>query len=71
MNEILPREISDYYGVGVLDLDTKEIRIFEENFIGFGVGDFYIEWYWLAPDSNQDCIHILAFYCPVLYGTDA
>lgn len=71
MNEILPREISDCYGVGVLDLVTKEIHIFEENFIGFGVGDFHIEWYWVDPDSNQDRIHILAFYCPVLYGTNA
>lgn len=45
MNQILPRRIERCFGVGVINLGTKEIHLFEENLIGFGVGDFHIEWY--------------------------
>ena len=68
MNQILPRRIERCFGVGVINLGTKEIRLFEENLIGFGVGDFHIEWYpqEQSPDSSK--VHLTIFYCPIRYG---
>ena len=43
LNEILPREINRCFGIGVIHLDTKEIRLFEKNFGGFGLGDFHLD----------------------------
>ena len=43
LNEILPQKISRCFGVGAIHLDTKEIRLFDENLGGFGLGDFYFD----------------------------
>lgn len=67
MNEILPQRIEKCYGVGVINLNTKEIELFEENLIGFGVGDFYIEWYQDTYDKDSKKIHLIVVYCPVRY----
>ena len=40
LNELLPQEIDRCFGVGAIHLSTKEIRIFEKQLGGFGVGDF-------------------------------
>lgn len=67
MNQILPRRIDRCFGVGVINLDTKEIHLFEENLIGFGVGDFHIEWYPQAQSADSSSVHLTIFYCPVRY----
>lgn len=67
MNEILPQRIESCFGVGVINLSTKKIRVFEENHIGFGVGDFYIEWHGETYDKDSDKIHLIVVYCPVRY----
>ena len=40
LNELLPQDIDRCFGVGAIHLSTKEIRIFEKQLGGFGVGDF-------------------------------
>ena len=68
LNEILPQKVSRYFGVGAIHLGTKKIRVFEENFAGFGLGDFYFDCNLMErknSDSNQ--MDILIFYCPIRY----
>lgn len=65
MNEILPQRTEKCFGVGVINLNTKEIKLFEENLMGFGVGDFYIEWHPYDEDSSK--VHLIVVYCPVRY----
>ena len=67
MNEVLPQRIEKCFGVGIINLGTKEIRLFEENMIGFGVGDFYIEWYPQVQSTDLSQVHLIIFYCPVRY----
>lgn len=43
LNKILPQNPDQCFGVGVIHLATKEVRIFEESAAGFGLGDFYVD----------------------------
>ena len=68
LNEILPNDISRCFGVGVINLDTKEIRLFENSLGGFGLGDFYIDYALIeqeADDSQR--MNLLIFHCPLRY----
>ena len=68
LNEILPQKISRCFGVGAIHLDTKEIRLFDENLGGFGLGDFYFDCN-LKEQKNGDShqMNLLIFYCPLRY----
>ena len=68
LNEILPKEVSRCFGVGAINLDTKEIKLFEEKLGGFGLGDFHIDCN-LIERKNSDSrrMDILIFYCPIRY----
>ena len=68
LNEILPQKASQCFGVGAINLATKEIQLFEENLAGFGLEDFYIDCN-LAERKNGDSrqMDILIFYCPIRY----
>lgn len=67
MNKILPQRSDKCFGVGVINLNTKEIELFEENVVGFGVGDFYIDWYKAEPYNGSDRMHLSIFFCPIRY----
>ena len=60
LNKILPQEVSQCFGVGAINLATKEIRLFEENVAGFGLEDFYIDCN-LVERKNRE-MDILIFY---------
>ncbi|MCI8477846.1 MAG: hypothetical protein HFE97_05785 [Oscillospiraceae bacterium] len=69
LNKILPQKISQCFGVGVINFETKEIPLFEKNLAGFGLGDFYIDCNLKerrTNDSHQ--MDLLIFYCPIRYG---
>lgn len=68
LNEILSQKIGRCFGVGVIHLDTKEIRLFEENVGGFGLGDFYID-YQLERGRNSISHQADLFICccPIRY----
>ena len=68
LNEILPKEISQCFGVGAINLDTKEIRLFEKSLGGFGLGDFHIDCN-LKEQKHGDSsrMDLLIFYCPLRY----
>lgn len=68
LNEILPQKDNQCFGVGAINLDTKEIRLFDENLGGFGLGNFYIDCN-LKEQKNGDShqMDLLIFYCPLRY----
>ena len=68
LNEILPQKSNQCFGVGAINLDTKEIRLFNENRGGFGLGDFYFDCN-LKEQKNSDShqMDLLIFYCPLRY----
>ena len=70
LNKILPSQFDRYFGVGAINLATKEVRIFEEHLSGFGLGDFYIDCDLQDQDGDQHRLDILIFYCPIRYETE-
>lgn len=67
LNKILPSQLDLYFGVGAINLATKEVRIFEEHLRGFGLGDFYINCDLQNRDDDTHRINLLIFYCPIRY----
>ena len=67
LNEILPLHPDRCFGVGAINLATKEICIFAEDLGGFTMGDFYVDCNLQAQDGDQHCMSILIFYCPIRY----
>ena len=69
MNDIIPKETGQCFGVGAIDLATKEVRLFEESLGGFGLGDFYIDCNLKERRTGEPRqMDVLIFYCPVRYG---
>lgn len=66
LNEILPYRTDQCFGVGAVNLATKQIHIFEGPLGGFTLGDFYIDYNLLDPDVGNQ-MNIIIFYCPVRY----
>ena len=55
------------YGVGVINFATREIHAFEQNFTGFGLGDYYIhicDWDERNETEDTQEIDVLVFYHP-------
>ena len=67
LNKILPSQIDRCFGVGAINLATKEVRVFEEHLRGFGLGDFYIDCNLQDREANQHRMDLLIFYCPIRY----
>lgn len=67
LNEVLPRQVERSFGVGAVNLATKEVRIFEKCLSGFPLGDFYIHCDPKGKDGNTPWMDILIFYCPIRY----
>lgn len=57
------------FGVGLVNFETRELVAFEENTVGFGMGDFRISCGFSDPDKNADTrkISLLIFYAPLRY----
>lgn len=64
MENILPEGGKRKLGFGIIDLATGEIKLFERQMIGFGVGDFYVHCDWEEQGPN---LRALIFYCPLRY----
>lgn len=72
LNKILPQDLDQCVGVGVIHLATKEVRVFEESAAGFGLGDFYVDCNFMeGPGRNSRWLDLLIFYCPERYGNNA
>ena len=71
LNAILPSRIDGCFGVGAVNLATKEVRMFEESLGGFGLGDFYIDCDPHDQDGDTHRMDILIFYCPIRYEKES
>ena len=71
LNKILPSQIDRYFGVGVINLATREVRAFEKHLVGFGLGDFYIDCDLKDRDGNTHRMDLLIFYCPIRYERES
>ena len=67
LNEILPQDIEQCFGVGVISLATKEIHIFEQCVTGFGLGEFYIDCDLKEPSRGSCQMSLFIVYCPIRY----
>ncbi len=57
------------YGIGVINFETLEVKLFEENVTAFSFGDYYID---IDRRENTDEterteLDLLIFYCPERY----
>lgn len=42
LNKVISKTYKDSFGVGVINFDTKDIRMLDEHVTGFTLGDFYV-----------------------------
>ena len=70
LNEILPQDLDQCFGVGVIHLAIKEVRVFEKCYTGFALGDFYVDCN-LMEGTGTRRLDLLCFYCPVRYQAEA
>ena len=54
-------------GVAAIDLQTKEIRVFEKDYTGFSLGDFYLDFNFEDGPDGDNKMDLLILYCPVRY----
>ena len=54
-------------GVAAVNLKTGEIRVFEKDYTGFGLGDFYLDFDFEEGSDGEDKLDLLILYCPVRY----
>lgn len=71
LNRILPYDLNQCFGVGAINLATKEIRVFERRIIGFGLGDFHFDCHLMDKQKHSsDWMDLLIFYCPIRYENE-
>ena len=54
-------------GIAAIDLQTKEIRVFEKDYTGFSLGDFYLDFNFEDGPDGDNKMDLLILYCPVRY----
>ena len=67
LNDILPPKIDRCFGIGVVNLASGEVRVFEEGLGGFILGDFYIDCHLQELDDSSQQMDISVFSCPIRY----
>lgn len=68
LNGIIKETNGPYFGVGVIDLETRSIRVLEKRLGGFGLGDYYI--FCELQEQEKDnplWMELLILYCPIQY----
>ena len=71
LNKILLSQIDRCFGVGAINLATKEVRVFEEHLGGFGLGDFYIDCDLQDRDGDAHRMNLLIIYRPIRYEKES
>ena len=70
LNEIVSSRIGQCFGVGAVNLATKQIHVFEGPLGGFTLGNFYVDYNLIDPDSGRQ-MNMIVFYCPVRYQNES
>lgn len=60
----------EYYGVGLINFSTNEIRLLEKNVLSFMEDDFYVSCDLRETGDEDDSLEmrLLVFYCPKRYS---
>ena len=69
LTTIMDEAWDEPYGIGVINFETLEVRLFEEKITAFTFGDYYID---IDRRDNKDNpeeieLDLLIFYCPPRY----
>ena len=69
LNAIFDETWGEPYGVGVINFETLEVRLFEPNVTAFTFGDYYIDIdrREKKDEADQTELDLLIFYCPPRY----
>lgn len=69
LNTILSQTWDTPYGIGIINFETLEVKLFEESVSGFSFGDYYIhiDQRENNDDSESTELNLLVFYCPERY----
>lgn len=68
LNEIIQSTLGPYFGVGVINLETKKIHVLQKRLAGFGLGDYYIYCDLQETERNDPLeMKLLVIYCPIRY----
>ena len=69
LDAIMEEAWDEPYGVGVINFETLEIRLFEENISGFSFGDYYLDIDRRENNGESEWTELDMFivYCPVRY----
>ena len=69
LNTIMEDTWGEPYGVGVINFETLEIRLFEKHTTAFTFGDFYVDIEQRENEESPDEVELdlLIFYCPSRY----
>lgn len=69
LHAIMKETWEEPYGVGVINFETLEVRLLEENITAFTFGDYYIDVDRRENKDNSEWteLDLLIFYCPSRY----
>lgn len=69
LTAIMDEAWDEPYGIGVINFETLEVRLFEENITAFTFGDYYIDIDRRESKDNPEEVELdlLIFYCPPRY----
>lgn len=71
LNDAMQDYARDGFGVGLVHLETKELRVLGERYVGFGLDDFYISC--TFPEEHTEdgsrTIRLVIFYAPLRYDS--
>ena len=70
LNKILPQDLNQCFGVGVLHLATKEIRVLDEHTSGFIFGNFNVDCNLEDSELHPHWLDLMIFYCPIRYENE-
>ena len=69
LDRIMEEAWDEPYGVGVINFETLEVRLFEENISGFSFGDYYLDIDRRENNGESEWTELDMFivYCPMRY----
>lgn len=69
LDAIMEEAWDEPYGVGVINFETLEVRLFEENISGFSFGDYYLDIDRRENNGESEWTELDMFivYCPMRY----
>lgn len=73
LNNVTGGIVKNEYGLGIINFETKEIQVIEENMKGVSSGDYYVHCDFMGwnKEEKSNQLELLIFYCPLRYKNEA